>query len=220
MKAVFFDLDGTLADTDADIRASWKAALCDLGLVCPRFDELFVAGPPLDEMIRRLFPGQATPETVEAIRRRFAHHYDADGFPQTREYPGVLDVVRDLKKRGDRTAIVTNKRFLGAQAMMRHFGWEGVFDRLYAGDMFEATKGRLPKGELLKVVLSDFGVLPPSCVLVGDTASDFKAAKENGIDAIAVTWGYGTPEEWHEASSVVRNAAELRQMLNVHKEET
>ena len=53
----FFDLDGTLADTDPDIRRSWKAALADLGLECPDFDEKFVAGPPIDEMTRILFPG-------------------------------------------------------------------------------------------------------------------------------------------------------------------
>ena len=56
----FFDLDGTLADTDPDIRGAWKAALADLGLECPSFDEKFVAGPPIDEMTRILFPGAFT----------------------------------------------------------------------------------------------------------------------------------------------------------------
>lgn len=44
---VFFDLDGTLADTDGDIRLAWKAAMADMKLECPRFDELFVAGPTI-----------------------------------------------------------------------------------------------------------------------------------------------------------------------------
>ena len=55
MKYYFFDLDGTLADTDGDIRASWKAALADLGVSCPTFDKEFVAGPPLEEMAKKLF---------------------------------------------------------------------------------------------------------------------------------------------------------------------
>ena len=215
MRAVLFDLDGTLADTDADIRAAWKAALADLNLACPRFDELFVAGPPLDEMIRRLFPTEATPALVEEIRRLFATHYDADGFPNTREYPGVLDIVRDLKARGDVTAIVTNKRFLGARAMMRHFRWNDCFDHLYAGDMFEATKGRLPKSELLGLVLDDLHLQRESCVLVGDTASDFKAAQANGLPSIAVSWGYGTAAELALAPCVVANAAELRNALHL-----
>ena len=55
----FFDLDGTLADTDPDIRGAWKAALADLGLECPSFDEKFVAGPPIDEMTRILSRGRS-----------------------------------------------------------------------------------------------------------------------------------------------------------------
>ena len=50
----FFDLDGTLADTDPDIRASWKAAMADIGLVCPNFDRDFVAGPTLEEMAAKV----------------------------------------------------------------------------------------------------------------------------------------------------------------------
>ena len=94
---VFFDLDGTLADTDSDIRRAWKAALADLNLACLDFDAKFVAGPPIDEMVRVLFPDRFTPAFADAIRSGFARHYDQDGFPLTREYPGVLDVVRRLK---------------------------------------------------------------------------------------------------------------------------
>ena len=84
---VFFDLDGTLADTDPDIRGAWKAALRDLGLECPDFDAKFVAGPPIDEMTRALFPEAFTQELADGIRRRFAAHYDGDGFPLTRSTP-------------------------------------------------------------------------------------------------------------------------------------
>ena len=55
-KLWFFDLDGTLADTDRDIREAWKATLADLGLECPGFDAGFVAGPPIEDMAKTLFP--------------------------------------------------------------------------------------------------------------------------------------------------------------------
>ena len=151
----FFDLDGTLADTDPDIRGAWKAALADLGLDCPSFDEKFVAGPPIDEMARILFPEAFTQELADAIRVRFASHYDNDGFPETREYPGVMDEVRRLKAEGRVLAIVTNKRFVAATAMARHFGWDRVFDGVFAGDM---STPKVRKPELLARVMAHYDV--------------------------------------------------------------
>ena len=208
---VFFDLDGTLADTDPDVRGAWKAALADLGLVCPGFDAKFVAGPPIDEMARLLFPDRFTPALADAIREGFARHYDRDGFPQTREYPGVLDEVRRLKAEGRTVAIVTNKRFVGATALARHFGWDGVFDGIYAGDM---TPPKVRKPELLGRVLSAYGAEPADCALVGDTASDFEAAAANGVRSVGVAWGYGTAEELARADAVCRTPLGLRQALS------
>ena len=198
---VFFDLDGTLADTDPDIRGAWKAALADLGLECPSFDEKFVAGPPIDEMTRILFPGSFTQELADSIRERFAAHYDGDGFPQTREYPGVMDEVRRLKAEGRVVAIVTNKRYVGATAMARHFGWDGVFDGIFAGDM---ALPKVRKPELLARVMARYGARPGDCALVGDTANDFEAARENGVYSVGVAWGYGTPAELASADAVCR----------------
>ena len=205
-KFVFFDLDGTLADTDPDIRGAWKATLADLGLACPDFDEKFVAGPPIDEMTKTLFPATFTPELADAIRAGFARHYDHDGFPQTKEYPGVLGVVRMLKDVGATVAIVTNKRYVGATAMARHFGWDKVFDGIYAGDM---TEPKVRKPELLKRVLADYGAAPSDCALVGDTVSDFEAARANGIDSVAVTWGYGDWDDYEQATAICEDPDDL-----------
>ena len=198
---VFFDLDGTLADTDPDIRRAWKAALADLGLECPSFDKKFVAGPPIDEMARTLFPDSFTPVLADSIRVRFAAHYDSDGFPETREYPGVIDEVRRLKAEGRIVAIVTNKRYAGATAMARHFGWDRVFDGVFAGDM---TPPKVRKPELLARVMRDFGARPDECALVGDTSNDFEAARANGVFSVGVSWGYGRPEELAAADVVCR----------------
>lgn len=207
----FFDLDGTLADTDRDIREAWKLALADLGLACPDFDAKFVAGPPIDEMVRTLFPGCATARLIDDVRAGFAHHYDHDGFPNTAEYPGVLDRVRALKASGDKAYIVTNKRFVGATAMAKKFGWDRVFDGLYAGDMYkdDPAIGKLRKSELLKRILAELGVTATTCAMVGDTESDFEAARANGIASVAVAWGYGTPEELACADRIVRVAEEI-----------
>ena len=205
----FFDLDGTLADTDRDIREAWKAALRDLGLDCPRFDEVFVAGPPIDEMTRRLFPDRFTPALADDVRRLFASHYDGDGFPNTYEYPGVLDEVRAVAAAGATAAIVTNKRHAGATAMARRFGWNGVFaGGVWSGDMFPGRK--LAKTELLAEVMRRLGAAPSESVMVGDTASDFEAARANGVFSVGVEWGYGRPDELAAADVTVSAPCELR----------
>ena len=202
VRHVFFDLDGTLADTDRDIREAWKAAIADEGLACPDFDALFIAGPPFDEMAAILFPGRCTPALVARLKDGFARHYDHDGFPQTREYPGVMDEVRRLKAAGARVYIVTNKRYEGACAMARHFGWDRVFDGIYAGDMYAASLGKLRKPALLARLMAELGAEPATSALVGDTALDFEAAKSNGIRSVGVSWGYGKPEDLAQADVV------------------
>jgi len=215
MRHLFFDLDGTLADTDADIRIAWKAAIADEGLSALDFDEKFVAGPPFDEMARMLFPAEYSDALVEHLKTGFARHYDNDGFARTVEYPGVLDVVRDLRMAGNKVYVVTNKRYAGTLAMARHFGWDAQFDGLYAGDMHRNDPiGVLKKPALMRLVMDEVGAKAADCVMIGDTRLDFLAAKENGVKSVAVTWGYGKPEELALADCQVRNAAELKEVLN------
>ena len=207
----FFDLDGTLADTDGDIRASWKAALSDLGISCPNFDRDFVAGPPLEESARDLLGNVYTDAVGAAIRERFGFHYDNDGFPNTFEYPGVMDCVRKLKSMGARVFIATNKRYEGASAMAKRFGWNQVFEKIYTGDMHKSDPsiGRMRKPQLLKFILDELHADPKDCVMVGDTLNDFAAARENAIDSIAVTWGYGTADELSAADRIVSAPSEI-----------
>ena len=207
----FFDLDGTLADTDRDIREAWKASLADMKLECPRFDSDFVAGPPIEDMARALFPETYTPELGAELRRRFGEHYDNDGFPYTAEYPGVLERVRELKAGGATVVVATNKRYVGARLIAEKFGWFEVFDGIYAGDMYrdDPKIGTLKKPALLALLMERYGEGPADCAIVGDTRSDFEAARANGMESIGVTWGYGTAEELKLADRLVSSPREI-----------
>lgn len=204
-KLWFFDLDGTLADTDRDIREAWKSALADMKLECPTFDRDFVAGPPIEDMARTLFPAIYTPELGAELRRRFGDHYDNDGFPYTVEYPGIMDLVRRIKASGATAVVATNKRYVGAKLIAKKFGWFDVFDEICASDMYcdDPKIGKLKKPALLALLMDRYGAKPEDCVIVGDTKSDFDAAKANGILSIGVEWGYGKPEELAQADHVV-----------------
>lgn len=221
MKYCFFDLDGTLADTDGDIREAWRKSLKEMGLECPTFDTDFVTGPPIEEMVKRLFPerfaanAEAKPHCGEKLcaelRAMFGKHYDKDGFPMTHEYPGIMETVAELRRRGDRVYIVTNKRYAGAMAIAGKFGWQEKFDGIYAGDMYkdDPAIGKLKKGDLLKVIMRQLNCRVCECIMIGDTISDFDAANENGMVSIAVEWGYGTEEERKLATCRVATPGEI-----------
>ena len=205
MRHWFFDLDGTLADTDADIRGAWKATLVDLGVDCPDFDEKFVTGPPIGEIARRLFPALDSAEFEKTLRAGFARHYDNDGMTLTREYPGMLDEVRRIRAEGSKVYIATNKRMAGTEVIVRKFGWGDVFDGVYAGDMHKDDDiGVLRKPQLLQLIMRERGIGPEECVMVGDTINDFEAAQVNGIRSIGVSWGYGTEAELLKADIICR----------------
>lgn len=208
-RAWFFDLDGTLADTDRDIREAWKATLADLGLSCPNFDRDFVAGPPIEEMARALLPDVYTDELGLALRQGFGRHYDHDGFVNTVEYPGVIDRVKALREQGALVFVATNKRYEGTRLMAAKFGWNEIFDGIYAADMYRGDPqiGKLTKAALLARILAERGLSAADCVMVGDTTSDFAAARANGMESVGVNWGYGRPEELAQAGRVVSNPA-------------
>ena len=88
-----------------------------------------------------------------------------------------------------------------ASAMARHFGWDKVFDGVFAGDM---TPPKVRKPELLARVMARYGARAEESVLVGDTMSDFEAARANGVLSVGVEWGYGRPDELAAADVVCR----------------
>ena len=195
----FFDFDGTLCDTEADIKEAWRAALRSLGRTCPQFDSVYRTGPTLDQVTYMLFD-DATPELVARIRELFGPAYDMSGFPNTRPYPWVPGWLADLRARGCGLYVATNKRWRPLEALRTRLGWEDVFDGWYAFDMYEGR--RLKKSELLAHVMETRGIDPADAVMVGDTAGDVVAGKTAGMYTIGCTWGYGSRDELEGADEI------------------
>ena len=184
----FFDFDGTLADTDPDIRGTWTETLAELGLECPQFAEVYKTGPTLNEISKRLFPA-ADAELLEKIRSGFKRNYDKSPLSRSLPYPGVEEWLAALRRAGRKLYILTNTRFTALKRLVAAYGWDDLFDGLYAGDMDPARKR--PKSELFAFALAGRGIAPEDAVVAGDTAGDVAAAHDNGAAALGVTWGYG-----------------------------
>lgn len=195
----FFDFDGTLCDTEADIKEAWRAAIQAIGRSCPRFDAVYRTGPTLDQITYELFD-DATPELVESIRTCFKTCYDASGFPRTAPYPWVPSWLAELKAQGCHLYVATNKRYHPMGALMQKMGWADLFDGYYSFDMYEGL--RLKKHELLLRVMAERGIAPTDAVMVGDTRGDVDAGKAAGLYTIGCTWGYGSRAELEGADEI------------------
>ena len=195
----FFDFDGTLCDTEADIKSAWRTVIKKLGRECPQFDAIYKTGPNIDQVTYMLFD-DATPELVEQIRTLFKTCYDQSGFPETKPYPWIPAWLADLKAKGCHIYVATNKRFNPMGALMRKMNWVELFDGYYSFDMYDGLK--LKKAELLKRVMAERGIDPADTVMVGDTRGDVEAGKGAGLYTIGCTWGYGTREELEGADEI------------------
>lgn len=195
----FFDFDGTLCDTEADIKNAWRAAIAAAGRTCPRFEAVYKTGPTLDQVVYMLFD-DATPALAEQFRGLFKTCYDASGFPETKPYPWVPGWLDALRAQGCHLYVATNKRYNPMGALMRKMGWLTLFDGYYSFDMYPGE--RLKKAELLRRVLAERGIAPADAVMVGDTRGDIEAGKGAGLYTIGCTWGYGTRAELEGADEI------------------
>ena len=198
----FFDLDGTLCDTEEDIKGAWRSTIRELGLDLAPFEMLYTTGPAIDDMVRLMWPESADDALVAAVRAAFVRHYDASGFPATEPYPGIVPRLEALRSAGARIFIVTNKRYSATCALVAKLGWETLFDGVYSSDKYkDGPIGKLKKPSLLAQAMKEQGAAPEDSVMVGDTHLDIEAGRANAVATVGVTWGYGSREELERAAA-------------------
>lgn len=186
MARIVFDLDGTLIDSAADIAAAANATLAEVG------------APPLSVEEARGFVGAGAVIFVERMARArqiadaaslvpsFVHHY-ARAVAQTEIYPGVEATLAQLKARGHRLALCTNKPQQPTQAVLAHLGWEAMFDAVFTGDSLPVRK---PDPAPLLAALEALG--DGLAIYVGDGEVDAQTAQSAGVPFLIFTQGYRT----------------------------
>jgi len=182
-----FDMDGTILDTLDDLHASLNAALTANGLP-PRTREetrRFV-GNGAKKLVERAAPAGTPPEVLARVGDSFAAHYRDHCADRTRPYPGIPALLRRLRDRGIRTAVVSNKPDYGVRALVDlHF--PGLFDAAVGVGPDTAVK---PAPDMVLRVLSALEVPPGEAVYIGDSDVDIGTARSAGLAGISVTWGF------------------------------
>ena len=212
-KAVFFDLDGTLADSLVDLAVSTNYVLQKHGFPAqpvPAYQ--YFAGDGIVKMIERAMPAEAVcEETLCRLKADWLEYYGQHYADHTTAYDGLISLVSELKEKGVRLAVVTNK----AQEMA-----EFVVHKLF-GDDFDVVLGlreglpAKPDPTGIFMTMEQLGVTAEECAFVGDTGMDVSAGVNAGVYPIGVLWGFRKKEELVRfgAKAFASNAAELREIL-------
>lgn len=212
-RAVIFDLDGTLLDTLEDLTASVNHALRRYAGTERSTEEIrsFV-GNGVRMLMSRSLPGGAESPCFEEAFAAFREHYAAHCRDRTRPYPGIPELVGELRGRGLLLAVVSNKTDPEVKRLNREY-FGGIFP-LAVGER-EGVR-RKPAPDSLFRVLEELGAGREEALYVGDTEVDVQTARNAGVDCVAVTWGFRSPEQLREAgaSVLVRSPAELAELLS------
>ena len=215
MKACIFDLDGTLTDTLESLTYSVQAALDEMGLgkITEEQCRRFVGNGARYLMDRALrAAGDENGERLQEGMQVYGRIFDENCTYHVTPYEGILPMLQELKYRGLKLAVLSNKPHLQTCKVVREIFGEQMFD--YASGQQEAIR-RKPDPEGIFHILERLGVSKEECLYVGDSEVDIKTGLNGGLRTVGVTWGFRTKEELKAAGAgeLIHHPMELLQFV-------
>lgn len=196
MLTIFFDLDGTLLDSQSGIISSIQHAMIELGGEEPSADELRgLIGLPLPYIFSSLLgEGGDITGAVDLYR----DHYTAEAMFDAVQYDGIDQMFDEMHSFEARLFIATSKPLVYAQQIADHFNLAEAVERVFGSELDGINAD---KTNLLQFALDEIGEDPAKCIMVGDRQMDIFGAKNNDIPNIGALWGYADDSELHMAEA-------------------
>lgn len=199
-KAVIFDLDGTLLNTLEDLMNSVNHGLTFVNMPERTLEEIrHFVGNGVHRLIELAVPEGTDREKTEMVFSLFKEHYALHCNDKTDLYPGIPELLQDLRERGFLMAIVSNKLQEGVDALNRQYF--APYTRVAIG----AREGILkkPAPDTVFEALRILGISKEEAVYVGDSEVDIATAANAGMDCITVAWGFRTRQEQEKAGGKI-----------------
>jgi phosphoglycolate phosphatase len=211
---VIFDLDGTLLDTVADLATSTNYALRLCGFPVHESNAYhYFVGNGINKLFERVLPeGEKTQENIFKIRQYFLEHYGIHNTDLTKPYPGMVDLLLSLQNAGIKLAVASNKYQKGTEKLIHHFFHEINFVALFGQRENVPTK---PDPTIVYDILEIAKTEKENAIYIGDSGVDMLTAKNSGIEAAGVTWGFRPRTELEEYSPkyIVDNPSEILSII-------
>ena len=211
IKAVLFDLDGTLVNSLSDLAASTNFALTKFGFSTHETEKYkYFVGDGMAKLIERALPeDKRDMETINTTLDIFMEHYRAHYVDKTDPYDGISELLDKLT--GVKKAVISNK----AEEMAT------VVTKKLLGERFDIVCGKRegyptkPDPTLTLEIIEKLGVAPNECIFVGDSGMDMAVAKNSGCVALGVLWGFRSEEELllNGADYIAKKPAEILEII-------
>ena len=187
MDNFIFDLDGTLLNTLNDLAASTNYALRWAGMPEHSVDDVrrFV-GNGVKKLMERAIPDGLDNPKFDETYATFRKHYLEHSLDTTKPYSGIPEVLAELKRRGKKLAIVSNKFYAATQELARHFFPETI--EVAIGERENIRKKPAP--DTVLEAMRQLGVGKEGTVYIGDSDVDIDTARNVGVPCISVLWGF------------------------------
>ncbi|WP_151710044.1 HAD-IA family hydrolase [Acinetobacter brisouii] len=213
VKNILLDLDGTLTDPKIGIHSCIRYAMEKMGQPLADDTDLdWTIGPPLKASFIQLL-NSAEDALAEQALAFYRERFSTIGLYENELYPHVIETLKALVERGYNLYLATAKPQVFAIRILEHFELLDYFTKPYGSEL---TGERTNKGDLIHYILQQEQLVPEHCMMVGDREYDILGARRNGIETIAVTYGYGTDAEIAQAAPKlqIRQFAELLNYFN------
>ena len=209
-KLIVFDLDGTLINSLEDLADSANWMLMQHGFPTHPVDAYrYFVGDGMRKLIERILPPEERNEKqIERCKAEFIAYYTIHMEDKTVVYPGMIELLKELKDRGLKIAVATNKVHIAVAPLMAKY-FPGIhFDSLIGQREGIPVK---PAPQIMYDILKENGCQPSEALHVGDTATDMQLAHSAGVESVGVLWGYRPLEELQEAGAehIIRVPEEL-----------
>ncbi|MGO5030073.1 HAD-IA family hydrolase [Candidatus Agathobaculum pullicola] len=204
-----FDLDGTLLNTLGDLTDSVNCAIVRRGFSAVTEEQTRVrVGNGVRKLIERCIPeNKRTEAMIDTCLDEFRTAYNQRMMNRTQPYDGILPLLRQLKKAGVSVGVLSNKYDLAAKSLIRHFFCDLV--QITYGERPDVP--RKPDPTSVLQLLRELGGNAATTLYIGDSATDMQTAKNAGLLAVGVTWGFRPAEELTDAGAdaLVSSPADL-----------